>query len=160
MARVYRQGQTKPCTIYRFFTAGTVEEVIFQRQSQKGGLAALTVDRKSTNNSGCHFTKEELADCFTLKEGCKCDTKRKVGALWPDYTGPDSLENCTDLPLLQTAQSLPQKLGHIHIVLPEEQNNDDGNMFLGEDAESDDADQKQEACNDESDDEEEFEFME
>lgn len=26
MARVYRQGQTKPCFIYRMFTSGTVEE--------------------------------------------------------------------------------------------------------------------------------------
>lgn len=26
MARVYRQGQTKPCFVYRMFTSGTVEE--------------------------------------------------------------------------------------------------------------------------------------
>ena len=26
MARIYRQGQTKPCFIYRMFTSGTVEE--------------------------------------------------------------------------------------------------------------------------------------
>jgi len=26
MARVYRDGQTKPCYVYRLFTAGTVEE--------------------------------------------------------------------------------------------------------------------------------------
>ena len=26
MARVYREGQTKPCFIYRLFTSGTVEE--------------------------------------------------------------------------------------------------------------------------------------
>lgn len=34
MARVYRQGQTKPNFIYRLFTTGTVEEVIYQRQIQ------------------------------------------------------------------------------------------------------------------------------
>lgn len=26
MARVYRQGQIKPCFVYRMFTSGTVEE--------------------------------------------------------------------------------------------------------------------------------------
>jgi DNA repair and recombination RAD54-like protein len=26
MARIYRQGQKKTCFIYRFFTAGTLEE--------------------------------------------------------------------------------------------------------------------------------------
>jgi hypothetical protein len=31
MARVYRQGQKKPCFIYRMFTTGTVEEGEFVR---------------------------------------------------------------------------------------------------------------------------------
>ena len=123
MGRVYRQGQTKACTIYRLFTAGTVEEVIYQRQSQKGGLAALTVDRQSSKNgSSGRFTAEELADCFTLEENCPCDTKRKVGSLWPSYDGPDCLQlrGCTDAPLLRTAQAMPEKLGHVHIVNDEE----------------------------------------
>ena len=80
ISRVYRQGQTKPCTIYRLFTTGTVEEVVYQRQAQKGGLSTLTVDagdRKQKSSAG-KFTKEELADCFTLKE-CLCDTKTKLG---------------------------------------------------------------------------------
>jgi len=39
MGRIYRTGQRLPCFIYRLFLAGTVEEVIFQRQLQKGNLA-------------------------------------------------------------------------------------------------------------------------
>jgi DNA repair and recombination protein RAD54B len=35
MARVWRLGQTKPCTVYRLLTAGTVEEMIYQRQLLK-----------------------------------------------------------------------------------------------------------------------------
>ena len=31
------------------------------------------------------FTKEELQDCFTLKEGCDCDTKQKIGKNWTSY---------------------------------------------------------------------------
>jgi hypothetical protein len=119
MGRVYRQGQTKPTTMYRLFTAGTVEEVIYQRQSQKGGLAAMTVDGNAVSSgSGGRFTKEEIADCFTLKEDCPCDTKRKVGFAWPAYEGPDSLFGlgCTDEPLLQIAESMSETLGHIHIV--------------------------------------------
>ena len=123
MGRVYRQGQYKACTIYRLFTAGTVEEVIYQRQSQKGGLAALTVDRQSSQKvSSGRFTSEELADCFTLEENFPCDTKRKVGSSWPSYDGPDSLQlrGCTDKPLFRTAEAMPEKLGHVHIVRDEE----------------------------------------
>ena len=61
------------------FTSGSVEEVILQRQITKGSLAVL-----DTTKSSEKFTKEELADCFTLKE-CACDTKKKVGKTWPDY---------------------------------------------------------------------------
>lgn len=86
MARVYRQGQTKPCFVYRMFTSGTVEEVIYQRQTQKGNLATITVDGSSSADaSSARFSKEELRDCFTLKEDCDCDTKRKVGKQWPEY---------------------------------------------------------------------------
>jgi hypothetical protein len=61
--------------------------VIYQRQIQKGNLATLTVDGEipSFKGKGTGFTKEELRDCFTLKEGCDCDTKSKVGTQWPHY---------------------------------------------------------------------------
>ena len=89
MARVYRQGQKKPCYIYRMFTSGTVEEVVYQRQTQKQNLSTLTVDGKGSSKKSAGFTKEELQDCFTLKADCSCDTKRKVGSKWSEYEGPN-----------------------------------------------------------------------
>lgn len=126
MGRIYRQGQTKPCTIYRLFTAGTVEEVIYQRQHAKGRLATLTVDagtkdgkRKSKGGNAASFTKEEIADCFTLKENCACDTKQKVGKRWPSYDdGAEGLRasGCTDIPLLSVAKSMSDILCFVHIA--------------------------------------------
>ena len=36
---IHREGQKKTCSIYRFLTAGTVDEVIFQRQIIKLALS-------------------------------------------------------------------------------------------------------------------------
>jgi hypothetical protein len=128
MGRIYRQGQTKPCTIYRLFTSGTVEEIIYQRQTQKGGLSTLTVDAgtdkksqrsSSSSENASKFTKEELADCFNLKERCACDTKAKVGNRWPDYDGSrDCLEasGCLDEPLLELVDSIADTLLYVHIA--------------------------------------------
>jgi SNF2 family DNA or RNA helicase len=115
MARVYRQGQEKPCTIYRFFTSGTVEEVICQRQMQKGNLASRAVDSKK---GGLEFSKEELVkDCFTLKH-VACDTKIKLGKSWPSYEGAESIVacGCDDKPLIQLAASCPSELAFVHVV--------------------------------------------
>jgi DNA repair and recombination protein RAD54 and RAD54-like protein len=114
MGRVYRQGQTKPCTIYRLFSTGTLEEVIYQRQNLKGGLSSCTVDAGSTVHHAV-FSKDEIKDCFTLKENCQCETKLKVGKGWADYTGPESI-NCNDPPLLEVARSCPDTLSYVHIV--------------------------------------------
>ena len=35
MARIWRDGQRLPCTVYRLLTAGTIEEKIYQRQIMK-----------------------------------------------------------------------------------------------------------------------------
>ena len=75
MGRIYRQGQTKECIIYRFFTSGTVDEVILQRQLLKQGLSKFAVD--SSDGNDAKFSKEELAECFDLKENIACDTKVK-----------------------------------------------------------------------------------
>jgi len=109
MGRVYRQGQKKTCFVYRFFTSGTVEEIIYQRQVQKGILAAL-----STGASGnpC-FTPEELADCFTLHAEADCTTREKLG--WGRYTGPHDLP-VDDAALLETCQKHAALIGHIQLV--------------------------------------------
>ena len=111
MARIYRHGQTKQCHIYRLFTTGTVEEVIFQRQTQKNNLDK---SRQSSNR----FTDEELKDCFTLKENCSCDTQMKVGEKWPGYDGQNSLveQGIHDIALLQVAQMNRDTLTHVHPV--------------------------------------------
>jgi hypothetical protein len=118
MARIYRQGQTKPCFVYRLFTTGTVEEIIYQRQIHKGNLAKIANDGGSNNirSVGASFTKEELRDCFTLKEGCICDTKKKLGKQWSGYDGADSLRDhgCLDEPLLEICGD--KALSFVHLV--------------------------------------------
>lgn len=110
------------------FTTGTVEEVIFQRQTQKGNLANLAdyggSKGKSKSNSAS-FTQEELRECFTLKEGVKCDTKRKLGKKWGDYEGALSLESigCTDRSILDVCQYHTDTLSYVRVVETEQESN-------------------------------------
>lgn len=76
MARIHRDGQKRPCFIYRMLTQGALDEKIFQRQVSKTGLADSIVDGKS-GASG--FTREELRDLFTLDEGLGCQTHKLLG---------------------------------------------------------------------------------
>ena len=46
MARVWRDGQKKPCFIYRLLATGTIEEKIFQRQAHKKALSSCVVDNE------------------------------------------------------------------------------------------------------------------
>lgn len=101
------------------FTTGTVEEVICQRQIQKGNLATRAVDGAAPKSGGTtSFTKEELQNCFSLKENCACDTKIKVGDKWPQYYGPRSIESlgCDDRPLLVVAADETLPLSFVHLV--------------------------------------------
>ena len=114
MGRIYREGQTKPCIIYRLFTSGTVEEVVLQRQILKRGLSKLTVDSHVTNEA--KFSKEELAECFDLKEESICDTKDKLGTNWPPYDQSIiRLLVGNDEPLLKVAAKISETLCFVHI---------------------------------------------
>ncbi|RMY82936.1 hypothetical protein D0862_11858 [Hortaea werneckii] len=73
MARVHRDGQKRPCFIYRMLTQGALDEKIFQRQVSKTGLADSIVDNKSSTSG---FTREELRDLFSLDEGEDCQTHK------------------------------------------------------------------------------------
>ena len=74
MARVWRDGQLRPVTIYRLLAAGTVEEKVFQRQILKhaeacaagvgdggdGGREFLAGE-SATGGGGGKFSRDELA---------------------------------------------------------------------------------------------------
>ena len=80
MARVWRDGQTKPVKVYRLVTTGTIEEKIFQRQVTKQGLGGGVVDQGNGTGASSHkaakfhFTREELKDLFSFIEDTDCDT--------------------------------------------------------------------------------------
>ncbi|KAG7190042.1 hypothetical protein KM043_006190 [Ampulex compressa] len=75
MARVWRDGQKKPCFVYRFLSTGTIEEKIFQRQAHKKALSSTVVDQE--DDVARHFTLNDLRDLFKLEENTVSDTHAK-----------------------------------------------------------------------------------
>lgn len=76
MARIHRDGQKRPCVVYRFVMAGGLDEKIWQRQTTKLGLASNIMEQKGGTSN---FTKEELKDLFRLDEGLSCQTHDLLG---------------------------------------------------------------------------------
>lgn len=62
LARVWRSGQQKPCYVYRFFGVGTLEEVCYERQVAKEGLAGEVVDGDAESRK---FSSDELKSLFS-----------------------------------------------------------------------------------------------
>lgn len=89
--------------------------VILQRQTMKGSLAKA-IDVASSRKS--MFTDEELKDCFTLKEGCTCDTKDKIGSNWGEFQGAMTLKegNFQDDVLITVASENQVDLKYVHVV--------------------------------------------
>ncbi|KAK9745329.1 SNF2-related domain [Popillia japonica] len=75
MARVWRDGQKKPCYIYRFLTTGSIEEKIFQRQAHKKALSSTVVD--NNEDTLRHFSAADLKELFKLEE-TESDTHAKL----------------------------------------------------------------------------------
>ena len=118
MGRVWRDGQTKPVSIYRLLTTGTMEERVFQRQVLKGELASMIEGdaggqghgestggasaKPRGGNTGRHFTPEELRALFEYRgRDTKCDTAELVstsaGALARQWQ--DASAGVQDVPL-------------------------------------------------------------
>lgn len=76
MARIHRDGQTRPCKIYRLLTRGALDEKIYQRQVSKLSLSDSVIDNKDSKST---FTKEELRRLFTLDETSVCQTHDLLG---------------------------------------------------------------------------------
>ncbi|CAK9824410.1 DNA repair and recombination protein RAD54-like [Anthophora retusa] len=96
MARVWRDGQKKPCFVYRFLCTGTIEEKIFQRQAHKKALSSTVVDQEE--DVARHFTLNDLRDLFKLEENTISDThakfkcKRCVNGV--EVKGPPEQSDC------------------------------------------------------------------
>ncbi|KAF9653003.1 hypothetical protein BDM02DRAFT_3266009 [Thelephora ganbajun] len=74
MARIHRDGQKRPVFIYRFLTAGTIDEKIFQRQVTKLGLSASVMGMGAAELSSDSFTTQDLRDIFTFHPHTGCHT--------------------------------------------------------------------------------------
>jgi hypothetical protein len=76
--RCYRIGQTKPVVAYRFITAGTVEEKVYERQVHKEGINKAILTEGGTDSVERHFKLSELAQLFTLGEAGVAKFMKKV----------------------------------------------------------------------------------
>jgi len=93
MARVWRDGQTRPVTIYRLLAAGTVEEKVFQRQLLKHAEAvAAGVGGEGMGGSGggvgvgpTKFSRDELGELVAFSAAARPATLRAAG--WEDSRG-------------------------------------------------------------------------
>ncbi len=95
MARIWRDGQRLPCSVYRLITTGTIEEKVYQRQIMKGDLAAATVVAGAGARSA--LSHASLRELFTLElpgrasAGCSShqvlEAAGTAGVQWLDLQG-------------------------------------------------------------------------
>lgn len=66
MSRIHRDGQQKPCFIYRLLTTGCIDEKIFQRQLMKNNLSSKFLDDNSSSKSDV-FDYSDLKNLFEIE---------------------------------------------------------------------------------------------
>ncbi|XP_027912240.1 protein CHROMATIN REMODELING 25 [Vigna unguiculata] len=79
-ARVWRDGQKKRVYIYRFLSAGTIEEKVYQRQMSKEGLQKVIQQEQTDSfvSQGNFLSTEDLRDLFTFHENIKSEIHEKM----------------------------------------------------------------------------------
>ena len=92
MARIHRDGQKRPCVIYRLLLAGGLDEKMWQRQVTKLGLADSVMEQKSGTSS---FTREELKDLFRLDDNLACQTHELISCRCSGKGMPDPSSEST-----------------------------------------------------------------
>ncbi|GJE96776.1 DEAD/DEAH box helicase [Phanerochaete sordida] len=91
MARIHRDGQKRPVFIYRFLTAGSIDEKIYQRQVTKLGLSDSLLGKGGAESKSDSFTRKDLRDIFTIHPNTACHTHELLEC--PCEEDPDSLAN-------------------------------------------------------------------
>ncbi|AQZ13826.1 RDH54 (YBR073W) [Zygosaccharomyces parabailii] len=69
MSRIHRDGQKKPCFVYRLITTGCIDEKILQRQLMKQSLSQKFLSDTKTHHGSVDddlFNKEDLKNLFTV----------------------------------------------------------------------------------------------
>ena len=84
MARIHRDGQTKPCYIYRLLLVGTLDEKIYQRQTTKIGLSDSLMNNEAQDSydpstDSDSFSEKELKDIFNFHPDSLCLTHDLLG---------------------------------------------------------------------------------
>ncbi|KAI0812391.1 SNF2 family N-terminal domain-containing protein [Irpex lacteus] len=74
MGRIHRDGQKRPVFIYRFLTAGSIDEKIYQRQITKLGLSDSLLGKGGSDSKSDSFTRKDLRDIFTVHPDTACHT--------------------------------------------------------------------------------------
>ncbi|KIM91969.1 hypothetical protein PILCRDRAFT_809966 [Piloderma croceum F 1598] len=74
MARIHRDGQKRPVFIYRFLTAGTIDEKIYQRQVTKLGLSNSLMGSGTSESKSDSFSRKDLRDIFRIDPDTACNT--------------------------------------------------------------------------------------
>lgn len=80
LARVWRDGQRKTCYIYRFFSTGTIEEKIYQRQICKDGLSSMIVT-DGINELKDSLSEEFIRNLFEYKQSTLSDTHDSISCM-------------------------------------------------------------------------------
>ncbi|KAH9924448.1 P-loop containing nucleoside triphosphate hydrolase protein [Fomitopsis serialis] len=84
MARIHRDGQKRPVFIYRFLTAGAIDEKIYQRQVTKLGLSDSLMGNGAGSSKSDSFTRKDLQDIFTVYPHTACHTHDLLEPQWKE----------------------------------------------------------------------------
>ncbi|TFK54023.1 hypothetical protein OE88DRAFT_1654480 [Heliocybe sulcata] len=96
MARIHRDGQKRPVFIYRFLTAGTIDEKIYQRQVTKLGLADSLIGSGKAQSKSDSFSHKELRDIFRIHRDTGCQTHDVLQCPCDPSTGAKVAEEVGD----------------------------------------------------------------
>lgn len=99
MARIHRDGQKKPCFIYRILMTGGIDEKIFQRQLMKRNLSSKFIDNDVQTSSDV-FDYSDMKDIFTFNSHTNSNTHDLL-----ECKCVGNGDNDTHLPAMKTSEN-------------------------------------------------------